>query len=125
MNSTFTFLSPVIVATVILATGVLFNSEQAVAQSPPPKATTTWTDLGFSQLPEGFSTDEIPLFEGLNEARGTWTFEGETLDGDAAIPVKGSLQVMGTPKSGMFPAWKMTWSWPVDAPTHASIASRR
>ncbi len=119
MNPTLTFLSPVIVATVILATGVLFNSEQAVAQSPPPKATTTWTDLGFSQLPEGFSTDEIPLFEGLNEARGTWTFEGETVDGDAAIPVKGSLQVMGNPKSGMLPAWKMTWGWPVDAPTHA------
>ena len=111
-------LSTPTIAAIFSAT-VLLASYQAIAQSPPPKATTSWKDLGLSQLPEGFSTDEIPLFEGLNEARGTWTFEGETVDGDAAIPVKGSLHVMGNPKSGMLPAWKMTWGWPVDAPTRA------
>lgn len=39
----------------------------------------------------------IPLFEGLNEARGTWSFEGEMSGGDAATPVKVSLKT-GQPK---------------------------
>ena len=100
---------------------VLFTSWHAVAQSPPSKTATTWQDLGFNQLPEGFSTDEIPLFEGLNEARGTWSFEGETTDGEAATPLEGSLQIMGNPKSGMLPFWKMVWGWPADDPGHVII----
>ncbi len=105
----------------MFAAAVLFTSWQAVAQSPPAKTATTWQDLGFNQLPEGFSTDEIPLFEGLNEARGTWSFEGETTDGEAATPLKGSLHIMGNPKSGMLPIWKMVWGWPADDPGHAII----
>lgn len=108
-----------IAAQTMFAAAVLFTSWQAVAQSPPSESATSWQDLGFNQLPVGFSTDQIPLFEGLNEARGTWSFEGETTDGSAAIPVKGSLHIMGNSKSGMLPAWKMTWDWPVDDPTEA------
>ena len=105
----------------MFAAAVLFTSWQAVAQSPPSKTATTWQDLGYNQLPEGFSTDEIPLFEGLNEARGTWSFEGETTDGEAATPLEGSLHIMGNPKSGMLPVWKMAWGWPADDPGHAII----
>ena len=76
MNSKSPFASPAIAALSILAVAGLASSEQAVAQSPPTKPATTWQDLGFNQVPEGLSTDMIPLFEGLNEARGTWSFEG-------------------------------------------------
>ena len=82
--------SPKITALTMLAATVLFTSWPAVAQSPPAKTATTWQDLGFNQMPDGFPTDEIPLFEGLNEARGTWSFEGEAAGGDAAAPLKGS-----------------------------------
>jgi hypothetical protein len=115
------FSSPTIAALTMFAGAVLFTSWQAVAQSPPSKTATTWQDLGFNQLPDGFSTDEIPLFEGLNEARGTWSFEGETTDGEAATPLKGSLHIMGNPKSGMLPVWRMGWGWPADDPEHAII----
>ena len=73
------------------------------------------------QLPEGFSTDEIPLFEGLDEARGTWSFEGDTTGGEAATPLQGSLHIMGNPRSGMLPIWKMVWGWPADDPGQAII----
>ena len=111
--------SPKITVLTMFAATVLFTSWPAVAQSPPSKSATTWQELGFNQLPEGFSTYEIPLFEGLNEARGTWSFEGETTDGKAGTPLKGSLQVMGNPKSGMLPGWKLVWGWPADDPGYA------
>ena len=101
------------------AAAVLFTSWQASAQSPPSESATTWRDLGFSQVPEGFSTDEIPLFEGLNDARGTWSFEGETTDGETATPLEGSLHIVGDAGSGMLPVWKMAWGWPADDPGHA------
>ncbi len=113
--------SPMIAALTMFTVAVLFTSWPAVAQSPPSKSATTWQDLGFNQLPEGFSTDEIPLFEGLNEARGTWSFEGETTDGKAGTRVKGSLQIRGNPKSGMLPTWQMVWGWPADDPGHSII----
>ena len=110
-----------IFAITVLCCLTLFTSWQAVAQLPRPKAATTWQDLGFNRLPEGLSTNEISLFEGLNAARGTWSFEGRTPDGDAATPLKGTLQMMGNPKSGMLPIWKMVWGWPADNPRHALI----
>lgn len=106
--------TPKITAPTIFAVALLFTSWHAAAQSPPPKTATTWQDLGFNQLPEGFSTDVIPLFEGLNEARGTWSFEGEMAGDNAAATLKGSLQIIGNPKSGMFPGWKMVWGWRAD-----------
>lgn len=117
MNPKLAFSLPKMAAVTIFAAAVLFTSSQVVAQSPPSK--TTWQDLGFDQLPEGFSSDEIPLFEGLNEARGTWSFEGETTDGEVATPVEGSLHIAGNPKSGMLPIWKLTWGWPADEPDYA------
>lgn len=90
---------------------------QAVAQTPPPKPATTWQDLGLG-LPKEFSTDVIPLFEGLNEARGTWSFEGEVTGEDAAEILKGNLHIQGNPKAGMIPAWQMAWGWPADDPEH-------
>ena len=112
---------PKITALTMFAAAVLFTSLQAVAQSPPPKKATTWQDLGFNQLPAGFSTDLIPLFEGLNEARGTWSFEGKMAGDDEAAALIGSLQIGGNPKSGMFPAWQMAWSWPADDPGQTLI----
>jgi hypothetical protein len=54
---------PKITALTMFAVVLFFTSWHAAAQSPPPKTATTWQDLGFNQLPEGFSTDVIPLFE--------------------------------------------------------------
>lgn len=115
------FRSPAIAALAVSAAVVLIPPWQATAQSPPPKTATTWQDLGFNQLPAGFSTDVIPLFEGLNEARGTWSFEGKTTDAEAATPLKGSLRIMGNPRSGMLPIWNMAWSWPADDPGKSII----
>lgn len=108
--------SPKITTLTTFAVALLFTSWQAVAQSPPTKTATTWQDLGFNQLPEGFSTEMIPLFEGLNEARGTWSFEGEMAGNDETAALKGSLQIDGNPRSGMFPSWQLAWSWPADDP---------
>ena len=76
---------------------------------------------GFNQLPDGFSTDEIPLFEGLNESRGTWSFKGDSTDGEAATPLEGNLQIVGNPQAGMLPSWKMAFRWPADDPGHMII----
>ena len=83
----------------------------AFAQQSPSKESSTWQDLGFSLLSKDFSTDKIPLFEGLNKSRGTWSFEGKTIDGKATHPLKGSLHIIGSPKSGMLPSWHMALSW--------------
>ena len=74
--------------------------------------------MGFDQIPEDFSTDVIPLYEGLNEARGTWSFEGELAGEDAAAISKGSLHIQGNPKAGMVPGWQMAWGWPANDPEH-------
>ena len=117
--------SPAIVALTIFAVASLPLSEQAVAQSPPSKSTTTWQDLGFNQVPEGLSNDMIPLFEGLNASRGTWSFDGELAgDGDSDGPVeilKGSLRIQGNPKAGMIPIWQMALGWPVADPGHSML----
>jgi hypothetical protein len=116
-----TLSSPKITALIMIAATILFTSCQAVAQSPPSKSATSWQDLGFNQLPDGFSTNEIPLFEGLNESRGTWSFEGKSTDGEASTPLEGNLQIAGNPKAGMLPFWKMVWRWPADEPGHMII----
>ena len=113
--------SPKTTALIMFAATVLFTSWQACAQMPPPKSATTWQDLGFNQLPDGFSTNEIPLFEGLNESRGTWSFQGTSTDGETATPLEGNLQIEGSPKAGMLPFWKMAWRWPADDPGHMII----
>ena len=123
MNPKLSFAYPMIATPTMFAAAVLFTSWHAVAQSPPSKTATTWQDLGFNQLPDGFSTDEIPLFEGLNESRGTWSFKGESTDGEAATPLEGNLEIMGNPKAGMLPFWKMAWGWPADDPGHMIIYS--
>ncbi len=121
MNSKSQFAFPVIAALTMFAFAGLSKAGQTLAQTPPARSATTWQDLGFDQLPEGLSTDVIPLFEGLNEARGTWSFEGEMAGDDAAAIAKGSLHIQGNPKAGMVPVWQMAWAWPVDNPGHSII----
>ena len=119
MNTTkFNLISPTIAAWAIFTAAVLFTSLDAFAQSDPvtKEKTTTWQDLGYNELPEGFSTDMIPLFEGLNKSRGSWSFKGETTDGQTATPLQGNLLMQGNPQAGMIPMWKMDWGWPVDDP---------
>lgn len=119
MNPKSSFASHAIAALSLIAVAGLSSSEQALAQSPPPKPATTWQDLGFNQVPEGLSTDMIPLFEGLNEARGTWSFEGERASDDGAAVLKGSLHIEGNPKGGMIPIWQMVAGWPAEDPGHS------
>lgn len=116
MTPKLNYSSPMTAALIMFATAVLFPTWPAVAQSPSSKPATTWQDLGFNQLPEGFSTDMIPLFEGLNKSRGSWSFKGEMTDGQTATPLQGNLLMQGNPQAGMFPMWKMDWGWPVDDP---------
>jgi hypothetical protein len=118
MNSKSPASSPTITALALIASGILLTSWQAVDQPPAAKTATTWQDLGFN-LPEGFPTDEIPLFEALDQARGTWSFEGEATDGEGATPLKGTLNITGSPKSGMLPVWNLAWAWPADNPGHS------
>lgn len=87
------------------------------AQTSNSKEATTWLDLGMN-LPEDYPRDAINLFQGLNKARGEWTFEARTT-GASEVSVEGKLNVMGNPQSGMMPMWRMTWSWPAEKPTHA------
>ena len=111
MNTTkFNLMSPTIAACAIFIAAVLFTSLDAIAQTDPVKKekTTTWQDLGYNQLPEGFSTDMIPLFEGLNKSRGSWSFKGEMTDGQTATPLQGNLLMQGNPQAGMIPMWKWT-----------------
>ena len=121
MNSKSQLASPAIAALTTFAVAGLFPSEQTFAQSPPSKPATTWQNLGFNRVPDGLSTDMIPLFEGLNEARGTWSFEGETAGDGVAAVLKGSLHIQGNPKAGMIPIWQMALGWPADNPGHSAI----
>ncbi|MEM7147758.1 MAG: hypothetical protein AAF591_21825 [Verrucomicrobiota bacterium] len=118
MNSKLTHLSPSIFTLQLFAVAALLASGQTGEPKPPSRPATTWQDLGFNQLPEGFAPDLIPLMEGLNRARGTWSFEGEMIDGDGTTSFESSLQITGDPKSGMLPTWGMNWSWPADDPEH-------
>jgi hypothetical protein len=122
MNSKSLFTSPAITALSLLTLAGLVSSEQAAAQAPSPKPATTWRDLGFNQVPEGLSADLIPLSEGLNEGRGSWSFEGEAAGDDGATAiVKGSLEMQGNPKAGMIPIWQMAWGWPADDPGRSIV----
>lgn len=115
------FSSPRIADLTTIAAIVFLTSLHALAQSPQTDKVTTWQDLGYNQLPEGFSTDEIPLFDGLNKSRGTWSFRGETTDDQTVSPIEGSLFVQGNPQAGMIPMWKMNWGWPANEPEQIVI----
>lgn len=102
-----------IAAIVICTVACLFPSGQVAAQSPPEKAGTTWLDLGLN-LPKDFPTHEISLFEGLNKARGSWKFTGEIPDDQDSASVEGDLTITGGAQSGMFPMWRLIWTWRKD-----------
>src|SRR6056300_369224 len=97
-------------------------SRQAVAQTPESQASAEWKALGWT-LPESFSPDQIALFKGLNAARGTWSFESETVDGDATTALTGNLVTTGGSQGGMASAWNLIWSWPAENPQHAIVES--
>ena len=105
----------------IFSAAVLFTTYEVVAQSPRSKTTTTWQDLGYNQLPEGFSTERNSLFEGLNEVRGTWAFDGEIADGEAATHLQGSLQIMGNPKRAWFRCGKWLGAGPLMIQAHDQL----
>lgn len=91
----------------VLAGLVVFAS-CSVAQDTAAR----WSALGYPRLPAGFPEDDLTAFEGLNKARGKWTFSGETQQGTQTIPVKGELSVTGTPVGGMFAGWALALRWP-------------
>ena len=74
-----------------------------------------WSALGYPRLPEGFPDDDLPVFEGLNLARGKWTFEGETGKGEVMTPLKAELKVTASPVAGMYSGWAMILRWPADS----------
>ncbi|MCH1495903.1 MAG: hypothetical protein L7U72_11775 [Rubripirellula sp.] len=90
------------------------------AQSPRQLKEATWQDLGLN-LPPDFPTNEISLFEGMNLARGTWSFQAETVTGDSTTPIQGSLSIVGDPQSGMIPMWSMTWTWSAEDSENAIV----
>ena len=96
------------------------SSWEVRAQSPPQKTETTWLDFGLN-LPPDFPTNEISLFEGLNLACGTWSFQGATINDQAKTPIEGSVSVIGNPQSGMFPMWRITWTWSAEDSEIASL----
>lgn len=97
-----------------IATFTLLNLVVFVlnAQEKTSGATLTWEDLGFDGLPEGYSTEEIAMIEGLNKGRGSWAFEGSVLEAEHTHPIQGNLEINGSVKNGMLPMWGMTLSWP-------------
>lgn len=109
----------VAIATMFLCTAALLSSSrQAVAQTPESQVSADWQALGWT-LPKSFSPDQIALFKGLNAARGTWSFEAETVDGDTATVLTGNLVTTGGSRGGMASAWNLIWSWPAENPQHA------
>lgn len=110
-----------IAALALTTAAVLFAPIHSIAQTSDSQKAVTWQDLGYNQLPPGFSTELLPLFEGLSQARGTWNFVGELAGDDGVKTLQGSLKIGGNPKSGMFPFWQMVWGWPTENPEYAVI----
>ena len=107
------------IATMFLCTAALLSSSRrAVAQTPESQVSADWQALGWT-LPKSFSPDQIALFKGLNAARGTWSFEAETVDGDTTTALTGNLVTTGGSRGGMASAWNLIWSWPAENPQHA------
>ncbi|MGI9240529.1 MAG: hypothetical protein ACR2RV_06990 [Verrucomicrobiales bacterium] len=106
---------------IILASAAsMLSLSAAAAQSPAaggePKPPSSWEELGFDDAPEGYPTEQIPLFDGLNKSRGTWVFEGSLSDTDTATPLEGKMQIMGGFKGVMVPMWRMDLGWPGEEP---------
>lgn len=102
---------------------ILGLAEAATADGKP-KAATTWSDLGYDKAPEGYAPQQIPLFEGLNKSRGSWSFKGSLTESGTAMPVEGSLKITGSFKDGMIPMWNLVFGWPAEEPAqglHYSI----
>lgn len=114
MNTTkLKLISPAIAAWVTFTAAVLCTSMDAIAQTDlAKKEKTTLQDWGFGEL----SKELMPLFEGLNKSRGSWSFKGEATHGQTAKPLQGKLSIQGNPKAGMVAMWNMEWSWPADNP---------
>jgi hypothetical protein len=76
---------------------------------PGPK---TWEDLGLPHL-QGYPTDEIALFNLLNDSLGAWKFSGMINRGEKHQEIQGELRIKGGFKGdfkdmiemGSFPAW--------------------
>lgn len=123
INSESPFLCSARTALAILAAALLSPSWEAVAQLPDSETSSRWQAQGW-QLPEGFSPEQIALFEGLDKACGTWSFAGETNANEGTTtPLQGNLEIVGKPKAGMFSGWNMSWRWPAEDPQHAIIDS--
>ena len=109
------------IATMFLCSAALLpSSRQAVAQTPESQVSAEWKALGWT-LPKSFSPDQIALFKGLNAARGTWSFEAGTVDGDTTTALTGKLVITGGSQGGMASTWNLIWSWPVENPQHAIV----
>ena len=109
------------IATMFLCSAALLpSSRQAVAQTPESQVSAEWKALGWT-LPKSFSPDQIALFKGLNAARGTWSCEAETVDGDTTTAQTGKLVITGGSQGGMASTWNLIWSWPVENPQHAIV----
>ncbi|XZE56163.1 hypothetical protein SH139x_002246 [Planctomycetaceae bacterium SH139] len=111
---------PKIIAIVMCTVAHFFPSGHVAAQAPPQEAGTTWQDLGLN-LPKDYPTNDMPLFEGLNKARGSWTFVGESMDGEVSASLDGSLTITGGAQGFMLPMWRLVWRWPQDGTERALL----
>lgn len=100
--------------------GTLSAPWRVVAQQSPetgePKTLLGWKDVGFDDAPEGYPTDPIALFDGLNRSRGDWSFKGSLSASHPATPLEGRLTISGSFKDGMLPMWKLALGWPAEEP---------
>ena len=86
-----------------------FATAQDSGQDNSAQPMRTWQALGFQQLSKDFSNDQIPLFQGLNAARGTWSMKAEVRTEQDPKQMKGTLLVQGHPQAGMIPMWYLNW----------------
>ncbi len=105
-----------------MACGRPVSPSSGGAENPPYLETP-----GYDDSPEGYPTDQMPLFEGLNKCRGGWSFEESLSESDTATPPEGMMQIVGSSKDRMSPMWKLALRWPAEEPeqviSYAIIAS--
>ena len=71
---------------------------------------------GFDEALDGVVAEHVPLFTGLNQSRGGWSFNGSISDLEPPKPFEGKMVISGSFKDGMLPMWNLSLAWPAESP---------